>query len=193
MSVNTPDVTALTTHTHTNTTHRIMSDSKARLTSDLGGQRRHTVGDKWSTGPIVRTLSPSIYWLPKWSIMKWFTRSTAIPQEQALLTLAGVAVCPIQADICTNGPTIWFIRERTEVGPRRRSCFFKANRGVRKLLWMQDVTSGVRDKRYGWGYAEDEENMSLKPGTWKRRKREMYTVYIVFHLLLKWQKGLQQV
>lgn len=161
-------VTASTTHTQTNTTQRIMSYPKASLTSDPQGQGRHTLGDKWSTGPIVHTVSLSIYWLPKWSIMKWFTRSTATPPGTSKRP---VGRCLLHsADICTNGPSIWFIREWTEAGPRHLWCLFKANRRVRKLLWMQDVTSGVRHKRYRWSSAGNKENMSLNQTLGKRRK-----------------------
>lgn len=66
------------THFHTSTIQRIISYPKAGLTFDLKDQGRHTLGDKWSTGPVVQTISLSIYWLPKWSIMKWFMRSTSL-------------------------------------------------------------------------------------------------------------------
>lgn len=61
------------THLHTNTTQRIMSYPKARLTSDLQSRRRHTLGDKWSTGPIVQPAPcPFIDFLndPLWSDLR---------------------------------------------------------------------------------------------------------------------------
>lgn len=42
------------------TTEWIMTYSKTGLTSDPTGQKRHAVGDKWSTGPIVHKLLVSL-------------------------------------------------------------------------------------------------------------------------------------
>lgn len=99
---------------HSTTQHRGLCP---RLTSDLQGQGRHTLGVKWSTGSIVQTVSPSIYWLPKWSIMKWFTRSTTTPPGSS--KAGGVACLLHSADVYTNEPSIWFIREWTEAGPHQ--------------------------------------------------------------------------
>lgn len=36
---------------------------------------------------------------------------------------------------------------------------------------MQDVTSGVTHNRYSWSSAGNKENVPLKPGTWKKKKK----------------------
>lgn len=47
------------TRSRTSTSPRIMSHPKAGVTSDLRGQGRHTLGDKWSSGAIVHTAPPA--------------------------------------------------------------------------------------------------------------------------------------
>lgn len=116
---------------------RITRYSKARLTSDLRGQGRRTLGDKWSASSIVRTVALSIYWLPKWSIMKWFTSSTRHLQSW------WVGVCSIQRT-SAQIDTAFDLSEPTEAGLHRVECLFKANRRVRKLLCMSLVGSGTK-------------------------------------------------
>lgn len=111
----------------------------------LKGQGRHTLGDKWSTSPIVQRVSLSIYWLPKWSIMRWFMRDTAIPpgSSEAGLSLSA----PFRRHLFAS---IWFIREWTEAGLHHLQCLFKANRRLEWPLWTHNVTSEILDKRYEW-------------------------------------------
>lgn len=123
-----------------------------------------TLGDNWlrhgfycASGPVVGLSRLSIYWLPKWSIMRRFTT----PPRPPSLSLW---VAPPFSTHLQQWSSIWFIRERTEAGPRHFCCLFKVYRRSRKLLG--DWTS--RDRGHGQRYGEKSERREDKDGAHAR-------------------------
>lgn len=70
---------------------------------------------------LLSSSSSALYWLPKCSIMQWFTRSVANASQR--LTL--------------HQPIPRVIYQRMEAGPG--PCLLTANRRARKQVWIQDV------------------------------------------------------
>lgn len=94
------------------TTKRITSYSEAMLTSDLRGQRRHTVGDKWSTGPYCEDPLPRpfIDFLndPLWSDL-WGAPPPP-PAPGAANADGPLSAASFSGHVHQWAPDVWFIK-----------------------------------------------------------------------------------
>lgn len=154
-------------------TYQIMPRLKAKLTPHLKGQRWHTLGDKWGTCPIVQKVPLSIYWLPKGSITRWFTRSAGQHPSRRFWGRRLSLRLLHSEHICANGASIWFIREWTEAGPHQPRVFVQSQHEFRKRPWMQGVTTGVRDKRRKMNSCKPA--LETSQGWAKRRFKQNFT------------------
>lgn len=116
------------------TTEQITTHSKTGLTSAPTGQRRHAVGDKWSTGPYCPQ-APRLF-IDFLNDPLWSDLGGRRPRQRASSNVGRHVLRRF----------LWFIRGWTDAGPGPASCLLRANSRVRKQVWIQDATSSVKNK-----------------------------------------------
>lgn len=123
--------------------------------------------------------------------MRWFTRCTATTTTRARrCRCRRAAACRfIQRRCAPMGPRcLIYQKARTEAGPRRLSCLFRANRRVSRALWMQSVTMGwggaQGTKGIDGGSVENKNFVSLRSQALK--KKEVRRKIQCSHLMHPW-------